>query len=144
MPILLQINATVNTGSTGRIAEEIGQRAIAAGYDSYIAYGRTARESKSKLIRIGTELDYYLHVLKSLLFDAHGFGSKIATKRFVEQIDIIAPDIILFHNLHGYYLNIEVLLSYLKDKPVPVFWTLHDCWPFTGHCSHFMRLNCDR
>ena len=144
MPTLLQINATVNTGSTGRIAEEIGQRAIAAGYDSYIAYGRIARASKSKLIRIGTKWDYCLHGLKSLLFDAHGFGSKKATKRFVEQIDKIAPDIILFHNLHGYYLNIEVLLSYLKDKPVPVFWTLHDCWPFTGHCSHFMRLDCDR
>ena len=110
MPKLLQINATVNTGSTGRIAEEIGQRAIAAGYDSYIAYGRTARESKSELIRIGSKWDYYLHGLKSLLFDAHGFGSKKATKEFVKQIDKINPNVILFHNIHGYYLNIEVLL----------------------------------
>lgn len=144
MPTLLQINATVNTGSTGRIAEEIGQRAIAAGYDSYIAYGCIARESKSKLIKIGSKWDYYLHGLKSLLFDAHGFGSKRATEKFVEQIDKIAPDIILFHNLHGYYLNIKVLLSYLKTKRIPLFWTLHDCWPLTGHCSHFMRYGCDR
>lgn len=144
MPKLLQINATVNTGSTGRIAEEIGQRAIAAGYDSYIAYGRTARESKSKLVRIGTKWDYYLHGLKSLLFDAHGFGSKKATRQFVKQMDKISPDVILFHNIHGYYLNIEILLSYLRDKDIPVFWTLHDCWPFTGHCSYFDAYECEK
>lgn len=144
MLTLLQINATVNTGSTGRIAEEIGQRAIAAGYASYIAYGRTARESKSKIIKIGSLWDIRLHGIMSLLFDAHGFASKRATKKLVRQIDSINPDIILLHNLHGYYLNIEVLLDYLKKKSIPIFWTLHDCWPFTGHCSHFMRYDCDR
>lgn len=144
MKTLLQINATVNTGSTGRIAEEIGQRALAAGYDSYIAYGRTARESKSKLIRIGSKWDYYLHGMKSLLFDAHGFGSKNATEQFIKQIDKISPDVILFHNIHGYYLNIEILLSYLKDKDIPIFWTLHDCWPFTGHCSYFDAYECEK
>ena len=144
MPTLLQINTTVNTGSTGRIAEEIGQRALAAGYDSYIAYGRTARESKSKLIRIGSKWDYYLHGLKSLLFDAHGFGSKKATIEFVKQMDKVHPDVILFHNIHGYYLNIEILFSYLRGKDIPVFWTLHDCWPFTGHCSYFDAYNCEK
>lgn len=144
MPILLQINATVNTGSTGRIAEEIGQRAMAAGYDSYIAYGRTARESKSKLIKIGSSLNVLWHELVSYFFDAHGFASKCATKKLIKRIDEINPDIILLHNLHGYYLNVEVLFDYLKWKSIPVLWTLHDCWPFTGHCSHFMRYNCDR
>ncbi|MBQ6306495.1 MAG: glycosyltransferase [Bacteroidales bacterium] len=144
MPKFLQINTTVNTGSTGRIAEEIGQRALATGYDSFIAYGRTARESKSKLIRIGSKWDYYLHGLKSLLFDAHGFGSIKATKQFVKQMDKISPDVILFHNIHGYYLNMEILLSYLKDKDIPIFWTLHDCWPFTGHCSYFDAYECEK
>lgn len=139
---LLQINSTVNTGSTGRIAEEIGQRAIAAGYDSYIAYGRDARNSQSKLIRIGSKWNYRWHGIATLLFDAHGFASKSATRKFVKQIEDINPDIILFHNLHGYYLNIEILLTYLNNKGVPVFWTLHDCWPFTGHCSYFDAVEC--
>ena len=144
MPTLLQINATVNTGSTGRIAEEIGQRAIAAGYDSYIAYGRAARESKSKLIQIGSKWNVRWHGLISLLFDAHGFSSKHATKKFIKQLESIQPDIVLLHNVHGYYLNIEVLLNYLKDKNTPIFWTLHDCWPFTGHCSYFDAVNCEK
>lgn len=141
---LLQINATVNTGSTGRIAEEIGQRAIAVGYESYIAYGRTARESKSKTIRIGSGWNVRWHGIVSTLFDRHGFSSKCATKRFLKQIEAINPDIVLLHNVHGYYLNIEILLGYLKEKNIPVFWTLHDCWPLTGHCSYFDAYNCEK
>ena len=142
MPKLLQINVTVNTGSTGRIAEEIGQRAMAAGYESYIAYGKRARKSQSKVIKIGTKWDYRWHGLISMLFDAHGFGSKRATKKFVKQLEEINPDIVLLHNVHGYYLNIDILLSYLSGKDIPIFWTLHDCWPFTGHCAHYMKYNC--
>jgi len=144
MKTLLQINATVNTGSTGRIAEEIGQRAIAAGYDSYIAYGREARNSQSKLIQVGSKWNNRWHGFISLLFDAHGFASMCATRRLVNQIDEIKPDVILFHNLHGYYLNIVVLLNYLKSKNIPIFWTLHDCWPFTGHCSYFDAVSCEK
>ena len=25
---------------------------------------------------------------------------------------------------------------------MPIIWTLHDCWPFTGHCGHFDFLGC--
>ena len=144
MPILLQINVTVNSGSTGRIAEEIGQCAIAAGYDSFIAYGRTARESRSNVIKIGSRWNVRWHGLISLLFDAHGFASQRATRRLVKQIELIQPDIVLLHSLHGYYLNIEVLIDYLKKTNIPVFWTLHDCWPFTGHCSFFDAYSCEK
>ena len=51
---ILQINSIVNSGSTGRIAEEIGQTAMTAGWESYIAYSRHARKSQSKLIKIGS------------------------------------------------------------------------------------------
>ena len=144
MPTLLQINTSVNSGSTGRIAEEIGQQAIAAGFESYIAYGRTARESKSKTIRVGSAWNVRWHGILSTLFDRHGFSSSCATNKLVKQMKAINPDIVLLHNVHGYYLNIEVLLDYLKGKNIPVFWTLHDCWPFTGHCSYFDAYSCEK
>ena len=144
MKKLLQINVSVNTGSTGRIAEEIGQRAIATGYDSYIAYGRDARDSQSKIIHIGSKWNNRWHGMATLFLDAHGFASNCATRRFIKQIEVIKPDVILFHNLHGYYLNIDILLTYLKDKNIPIFWTLHDCWPFTGHCSYFDAVECNK
>lgn len=139
---LLQINVTANWGSTGRIAEQIGQLAISQGWESYIAYGRGAPTSQSQLIRIGTNWDVYWHVLMTRLFDRHGLASKRATKRLIEQIKKIAPDVIHLHNIHGYYVNYELLFNFLAEYNRPIVWTLHDCWAFTGHCAHFVEANC--
>jgi len=141
---LLQINSVVNSGSTGRIAEEIGQTAIAAGWESYIAYGRHTRTSQSELIKIGSDWDIRVHGLQTRLFDRHGLASIAATREFVKQIKKIKPDIIHLHNIHGYYINIEILFRYLKDANIPVVWTLHDCWPMTGHCAHFTFVGCEK
>ncbi|WP_321518083.1 glycosyltransferase [uncultured Bacteroides sp.] len=144
MPNLFQINVTANWGSTGRIASEIGQMAIRQGWKSYIAYGRNGSFCNSDLIRIGTDFDVNCHILQTRFFDRHGLGSEKATKRLIEQIKKIKPDIVHLHNIHGYYLNIEVLFSYLHSTDIPVVWTLHDCWPMTGHCTHFERAGCDK
>jgi len=139
---ILQINTTVNTGSTGRIAEDIGKLMLSFGHESLIASTYSKQPSKSKVYYIGNLLDRNFHGLKTRLFDLHGFGSTKATERLVDQINMIRPDIIQLHNLHGYYLNVEVLFNFLKAFKKPIVWTLHDCWPFTGHCSHFESVNC--
>lgn len=142
--ILLQINSVANAGSTGRIAEDIGILVMENGWNSFIAYGRMANPSKSNLIRIGTNWDVYKHVLKTRLLDRHGFGSINATRKFIGRIEQINPDIIHLHNIHGYYLNVELLFDYLKTKAIPVVWTLHDCWSFTGHCAYFSYIGCEK
>ncbi len=144
MPTLLQINTVSNWGSTGRIAEEIGQIAIAKGWESYIAYGRYDRLSASKKIKIENKIDFYFHVMITRLFDRHGFASTRATKKFIRQIETIKPDIIHLHNLHGYYINIKILFDYLAKSNIHIVWTLHDCWAFTGHCPHFEHVKCNK
>ena len=144
MKKLLQINVVANIGSTGRIAENIGKLAISQGWESYIAYGRGEPKSASKLIRVGSDSDMYIHALQSRLLDNHGLASVAATKRFVEEIKRINPDVIHLHNIHGYYLNYKILFEYLATIDTPVVWTLHDCWAFTGHCSHFDAIGCDK
>lgn len=139
---ILQINTTLNWGSTGRIAEEIGQLIIAEGGESYIAYGRYANSTQSKALKIGNKWDIYHHVLLTRLLDKHGDGSKRATKILIKQIENIHPNIIHLHNIHGYYLNYPILFEYLASVNIPVVWTLHDCWAFTGHCSHYTFHKC--
>ena len=141
---LLQINTVINSGSTGRIAEEIGQTALAAGWRSVIAYGRNPRPSKSEAIRIGSDWGVRLHALRSRIWDDTGFGSRRATEAFIREAEKLSPDVIHLHNVHGYYLNIELLFRWLAQTNVPVVWTLHDCWPFTGHCSHFDFIGCEK
>lgn len=144
MSRILQINITANWGSHGKIAEEIGNLAISRGWESYIAYGRWANPCKSKLIHIGSSFDEKCHGLQSRLFDNHGLASVLATKKFIKEIEKIKPDIIHLHNIHGYYLNYPILFDCLKQMQVPVVWTLHDCWPFTGHCAYFDFAKCER
>lgn len=141
---ILQINSTLNWGSTGHIAEEIGHKIIEDGGKSYIAYGRHAKPTQSEGIKMGNKWAVYYHVLQTRLFDRHGLASKKATLKLVELIKDINPDIIHLHNIHGYYLNYQILFSYLNLTKIPVVWTLHDCWSFTGHCAHYMGINCTK
>jgi glycosyltransferase involved in cell wall biosynthesis len=142
---VLQINTTYNSGSTGRIASQIGKMIVANGGHSFIAYGRGFQVSNySKLFRIGSKFDFYIHALLTRLFDLHGYGSYFNTKRLIKFIEKNKIDIIHLHNLHGYFLNLKVLFDYLKTRDLPVLWTLHDCWTFTGHCAHYMNVNCNK
>lgn len=144
MPKLLQINVTSNWGSTGKIAEQIGQCAMRHGWVSYVAYGRMQNPSKNKLIKIGTMADVYRHYATQRLLDNEGLCSSRATRRFLKTVDEIKPDIVHLHNIHDHYLNYRLLFSYLAERQIPVVWTFHDCWAFTGHCFHFVTKNCER
>lgn len=141
---VLQINSVCGIGSTGRIATDIHANLIQQGHESYIAYGRGTPLNCDMAIRIGNNLDNYMHVAKTRIFDRHGLGSKRATRDFIDRIRGLDPDVIHLHNIHGYYINIELLFDYLKGANKPVIWTLHDCWAFTGHCTNpeYARCNC--
>ncbi|NNL02598.1 MAG: glycosyltransferase, partial [Eudoraea sp.] len=90
----------------------------------------------------GNLLYTYYHVLTTRVLDRHCFASKKATKNLIKKIEEISPDLIQLHNLHGYYLNIELLFNFLKSVNIPVVWSLHDAWALTGHCTQFEHIKC--
>lgn len=142
---VLQINSVSGIRSTGRICTDLADMLIGQGDHCVVAYGRETVPATYQAIskRIGTDIHVYAHVFKTRALDRTGFGSKGATKKFVDWIKEYSPDIIHLHNLHGYYLHIGVLFDYLAQANIPVVWTLHDCWAFTGHCAHFSYVQCD-
>ena len=144
MPTLLQINITVNWGSTGKIAEHIGRCARVHGWESFIAYGRWRNPSKSHLIKVGNMVNMYLHYGEQRFRDNEGLCSRGATKRLIRQIEEIRPDVVQLHNIHDHYLNYRLLYEYLSSTNINVVWTFHDCWAFTGHCFHFVTKGCER
>lgn len=141
---VLQINSVCGIGSTGRIATDIHEMLLSKGHESKIAFGRGNPINCEDPIKIGTDKDVYAHVAKTRIFDKHGQGSKRATENFIKKIETWNPDVIHLHNIHGYYINIEILFQYLKRANKPVVWTLHDCWSFTGHCTHFDYIGCEK
>lgn len=144
MKTVLEINTSCNYGSTGRIVEQIGILAQQEGWQVHLAHGTRYRaDSQFPSITTDTPWEEKRHILSSALFDKHGLGSAKGTGQFINHLRAISPDIVHLHNIHGYYLNYPLLFHYLDTAGVPVVWTLHDCWPFTGHCSYFDRVGCE-
>lgn len=145
MPKIVQINTALNCGSHGRIVEQISHVGAGRGFDTTIVHGaRYVNKSQFADIQTTTKNQERLNGIRSLLFDAHGLGLKCATKSLITKLEEIKPDIVHLHNIHGYYLNYQILFDYLAKSGVPVVWTLHDCWSITGHCSQFENYNCDK
>jgi glycosyltransferase involved in cell wall biosynthesis len=144
MKKIIQIVVSGNTGSVGRIAEDLGSSLLDNNWKSYIAFGRLKRSSKSVLINIGCFLDNVFHLVETRLFDRHGLGSRWSTHLLIMKIKKINPDIIHLHHLHGYFINVNILFNFLKSYNGQVVWTFHDCWSFTGHCCYFEIVNCDK
>lgn len=141
---ILQINTVSGTGSVGRIAVDLYRTCEKAGHVPYIAFGRGKATEQTAAYKIGSRLDFYQHVLKNFFQGESGFGSVKKTEAFLEWVEQINPDLIHLHNIHGFYLNVEMLFAFLKKKHIPVVWTLHDSWAFTGHCAYFDYAGCDK
>lgn len=143
---ILMINSVCGIRSTGRICTDLARELEKHGHIVKVAYGReyVPEQFQKYAVRIGTDIDVKLHGVKARLIDGVGFGSKHATKKFIKWVMEYNPDIIHLHNLHGYYINIEILFKYLKTCGKKIIWTLHDCWAFTGHCVYFDYVGCDK
>jgi len=141
---VLQINSVCGYGSTGRIVTDIYNVLEKQGHSCLVAYGRGDAPKEINSFKIGNDFDNYMHVAMTRILDMHGFGSKRATMEFIKKAEEYNPDVIHIHNIHGYYINIEILFNYLKKVNKPIVWTLHDCWAFTGHCAYFDYAQCDK
>lgn len=143
---LIQIDSCLGTGSTGRITESIARLAQSRGWECYIVHGArfVKRPSCMKDIQTVSVAGEYAHFIEGLLFDNHGLASRGATRKVVERIKQIKPDVVQLHCVHGYYLNYKILFEYLNATDIPVVWTFHDCWAFTGHCAHFVTVGCEK
>lgn len=144
----LLINSVCGIGSTGKICLDIAKQLEIEGHEVKIAFGRNSyvpEEARKYAIRIGNDIDLYLHFVKSILFDGQGQGSRNATRKFLKWASEYNPDVLWLHNIHGYYINYEELFAWIKERPaMQVKWTLHDCWAFTGHCAYFTMVKCDK
>ena len=147
---VLLVNAVCGSGSTGRICLEIARDFERQGTEVRIAYGRddhVPADCRRLAVRIGGSVGVRAHALMTRLLDRHGTGlcSYFATRRFLKWAEAYNPDLLWLHNLHGYYINFELLFRWIKSRPgMKVKWNIHDCWNFTGHCCHFQQTKCDR
>lgn len=141
---VLQINTVYAKGSTGRIVASIEQVCRDCSLEPLVACGGDIETSESHY-KIGGWLSSRIHAHAfTSLFDAQCYGSFFSTMSLLRWIDSKRPDIIHIHNLHGNYINIKLLFDYINSNNIPIVWTFHDCWPITGHCTHFDFIGCEK
>ena len=137
----VQLNSFYN-GSTGSIMRGLHAQLSNCGVDSYCFWGRRHATIDGHMQCCATKPEVYLHGAMTRLRDRMGFYSKRDTVRLLKRLDEIDPDVVHLHNIHGYYVNIEMLFAWLAAHRCQVRWTLHDCWALTGHCAHFTYVKC--
>lgn len=135
------INTVAGYGSTGRIVDAL---ATMPGVEGKVYYGRKENLGHASNYRMTHFFGNAYHAMRTFLGDDHGFVNQKETEEMLKDLDVFQPDVVHLHNLHGYYLDVKPLFAYLKEKKIPVVWTLHDCWAFTGHCAHYEAIACDK
>lgn len=138
---IIQVNSVYGISSTGRTTFELDEFITSQGHESYVAYGENKVIVKD-IFYIGTNWDHKLHALLSRFSGLVGYFSTFYTKKFIKVIDTISPDIIHLRNLHSNYIDIPLLLSYLAKNDISTVITLHDCFFYTGKCTHYTLDNC--
>lgn len=138
------LNAYGN-GSTGRIVDKLKEICESNGMEVLSIFAReTCARNDATTINSLNKWDFYLDAFLSRVADNHGLNSIYSTKRVIEHLVRFKPDLIHLHNLHGYWINYKMLFDYIKRNDIKVVWTFHDCWNFTGHCTHFDFVKCDK
>ena len=140
MKVLL-INTVSGYGSTGRLTVDIARALQERGDKAFIAYGQGYTDF-DHAFKVGGRLENHLHNIGSRFLGKQGYFSKSGTLDLVNYIETVEPDVIHLGNLHGNYLNLRILFEYLSSNNVPVVWSLHDCWPFTGKCVYYTETGC--
>lgn len=140
---IVQLNATCGNGSTGKIAVSVSELLNEDGVENYIFYS-SGKSDYGYGIKYISDKYIKLQALISRIFGNYGFEAKLATRKLIAQIEKIKPDVIHIHNIHSHNCNLQILFEYIRRKKIKVYWTFHDCWGFTGYCTHFDMIGCEK
>lgn len=144
-----QINM-VHNGSTGNIMLNISKLLYEKGEATKTFSSRIYSKTPIVLPSLdnhhyfGSHFENFTHTAAAQLTGLNGNYSYFGTRKLINQLKKFNPDVIHLHNLHKFCINMPLFFKYIKRNNIPVVWTLHDCWTFTGHCPHFVMAKCDK
>lgn len=147
---IVEINV-VSNGSTGHIMLNISKQVKQQGntaktFSTYICNPiyKNLPEPPENHSYFGSYWENSMHTVLGQLTGLNGLFSWLGTYQLIKECKKLQPDLIHLHNLHTFCINLPMLFHYIKKEQIPVVWTLHDCWTFTGHCPHFVMVKCDK
>mgnify|MGYP001205150081 CR=1 FL=1 len=135
MKILL-IDVNCKSGSTGKIVYDLYTDLTEQGENVAICYGRGSKINDNNIYKFGLDIETKIHAGLARVTGFNGCFSPISTKRVIDYIEEFKPDLIHIHELHAYFVNIKPLIEYIKENKIPVVWTFHCEYMYTGKCGY--------
>ena len=133
---ILLIDVNYKQSSTGQIVYDIYSRANQYKKKIAVCYGRGILYRDENVYKFGVDFETYIHAGLSRITGYNGCFSYFSTRRLIKYIERFKPDLIHIHELHAYFVNIEQLVQYIKRKKIPLVWTFHCEYMYTGKCGH--------
>ncbi len=136
------IDVNYGIGSTGKIVEALNKGLTQRGHCVRAYFGRSGVSNISGVHKISSVVEVLIHAFLSRVTGIMDHYSPIATLRLIKKLREFDPDVVHLHDLHGYFLNIGMLMAFLKVSNIPVLWTFHCEYMYTGRCGY--ALECDK
>lgn len=133
---ILLIDVNCKQSSTGKIVYDLYQNIRADGRKAAICYGRGSLIEEEDIFKFGIDTETKIHAGLARVTGYNGYFSPISTQRVINYIEEFKPDIIHIHELHAYFVNIKPLIECIKQKGIPVVWTFHCEYMYTGKCGY--------
>lgn len=129
---VLLIDVTCKVGSTGKIVYDIYTELNNQGHVAGIAYGRGPQVNEPNIIKFGLDMETAFHALMNRITGIHGSFSFVSTIRLIRFIEKFNPDVIHIHELHGYFVNINMVMNFISKRNIKVIWTFHCEYMYEG------------
>ena len=137
---ILHINNTDVKGGAAKAAFRLHNALLSAHIDSQMLVNKKFSNEQSV---ISTSKNNYINKLRQVIDNAPIFFYKNPKKIafslnwlnnniIIDQINHLKPDIIHLHWINGGMFS----LSDLSKINIPIVWSLHDMWLFTGGCHY--------
>lgn len=141
MKVLL-IDVNCKNSSTGKIVYDLYTSINEADDEAAICYGRGPLVEGKNIFKFSLDWETKIHGLLTRFTGLTGCFSCFSTKRLLTFIEWFKPDVVHIHELHAYFVNIAPLIIHLKTMNMPIIWTFHCEFMYTGKCG--VAYECER
>ncbi len=136
-----QIGAAYD-GAQKIIERAIHKECISRGYESHVLYAIGHSDEKGIVCYESRVPSFCRRALRKYCGKNPHFA-RWSTHQLLRRLQAYQPDLVHLHVLHHGYLDYELLFEYLIKHKIPVVYTAHDMWAFTGGCYYYTKENCE-
>jgi len=133
------VDVNYGSGSTGKIVSDLVTGLSRRGHHAIAFYGRDSGVGDSGgAVKISSSIEVLFHAFATRVSGLTDGFSPFATKRLIRQLELLEPDVVHLHDIHGYFVDIADLCNYLKSRRIATVWTFHCEFMYTGRCGYAM------